>query len=183
MLIKVVRHIKHWHVLFVLGGYEQTITDKINQLSEEVEVEAFLPKVQKAFRKKGQVKVEEPLLFKNYVFVQTNLDYKEFSAFLVANIKSITGFIKLLKHDNEGTESLYPQEREFLERFTNKNKVIEQSIGFIEGDQVVILQGPLAGHESSIIKVNRHKRLAILEISMFGETREVEVGLEIISKT
>ena len=175
--------IKYWYVMFVLGGYEQTIANKINQLSEEVNIEAFLPKVQKAFRKKGQVKIEEHLLFKNYVFVQTDLDHIEFSSFLVVNIKSITGFIKLLKHDNEGTESLYPQEREFLERFTNKDKVIEQSIGFIEGDRVVILQGPLAGYESSIVRINRHKRVAVLDISMFGESREVEVGLEIILKT
>lgn len=169
--------------MFVLGGYEQAITDKINQLSIEIEIEAFLPRVQKAFRRKGQVKVEEHLLFKNYVFIQTELEYKQFLVFIEANIKSITGFIKLLKHDNEGTESLYPQERQFLERFTNKAKVIEQSVGFIEGDTVVVLQGPLAGHESEIVKINRHKRTALLNISMFGENREIEIGLEIVSKT
>ncbi len=167
----------------MLGGYEQTITNKINKYSDSVEIEAFLPKVQKAFRKKGQVFMEEHLMFKNYVFVQTNLEYKGFLIFLEENVKSITGFIKLLKHDNEGTESLYPQERLFLERFTNKAKVLEQSIGFIKGDTVIILQGPLVGYESNIVKINRHKRTACINISLFGEQREVEVGLEIISKT
>ena len=175
--------IKHWHVIFVMGGYEETITHKINEVSKLQEVEAFLPKVQKAFRRKGQVKMEEHLLFKNYVFVQTNLDFKAFNVFLMEHIRPITGFIKLLKHDNEGTESLYPQERDFLERFTNKAKVIEQSIGFIKGDKIVILQGPLAGYESNIKRINRHKRTALLEVSMFGEFRDVEVGLEVISKT
>ena len=174
---------KHWHVLFVRGGFEETIKHKINQQSETYPVEAFLPKVEKMFRKKGQVSKVEYLLFKNYVFVQTDLEYKDFNLFLEVFIKSITGFIKLLKHDTEGTESLYPEERHFIERFTNQSFTIEQSIGFIEGDQVIIMSGPLAGFESMIKKINRHKQIAILEVSMFGNTQDVEVGLEIISKT
>lgn len=174
---------KYWHVLFVLGGYEETIMTKINQQGENYPVEAFLPKVEKMFRKKGQVSKIEYLLFKNYVFVKTDLEYKEFNLFLEMFVKSITGFIKLLKHDNEGTDSLYPEEREFIERFTNKNYTIEKSIGFIEGDVVTIMTGPLAGFESMIKKINRHKQIAILELSMFGNSQDVEVGLEIISKT
>lgn len=174
---------KHWHVLFVLGGYEETIMKKINQQSDAAPVEAFLPKVEKMFKKKGQVSKVEYLLFKNYVFVQTDLEYKDFNLFLEVYVKSITGFIKLLKHDTEGTESLYPEERDFLERFTNKWFSIEKSVGFIEGDQVIIMTGPLAGFESMIKKINRHKQIAILEVSMFGSTQDIEVGLEIISKT
>jgi transcriptional antiterminator NusG len=38
------------------------------------------------------------------------------------------------------------------------------------------------GFESLIRKIDRHKRIAQLEIDMFGDKRTITVGLEIISK-
>ncbi|MFR3950420.1 MAG: hypothetical protein ACLTZM_27535 [Ruminococcus sp.] len=43
-------------------------------------------------------------------------------------------------------------------------------------------QGPLTGMEGSIRRIDRHKRIAHLEIEMFGRTVEMKVGLEIIEK-
>ena len=61
--------------------------------------------------------------------------------------------------------------------------MIEMSEGVIEGDQVRITKGPLRHHEGWIKKINRHKRLAYLEIEMFGRTLEAKVGLGIVRKT
>ena len=173
---------KYWYVLFVLTGYEEKVKDKINEYNIE-EIEAFIPKKTKHYKIKGQVIKKEEILFKGYIFVKTDLPYKEFKVFLSKDIKYLTGYIKLLEHDKEGTESLYPQERMFLERFTNKKHVIEESIGFIEGDQIIVTSGPLAGHESMIKKIDRHKRLAYLDIDMFGRSQTISISLEIISKT
>jgi len=180
---------KYWHVLFVRGGYEHKITAKINDFDslEKCEdtkvIEAFLPKVVKCYKRQKSIIKEEALLFKNYVFVRTDLDYQDFLIYLHKHIQSITGFIKLLKHDQVGTETLLPHERQFLEKFTNQDDLIESSIGFIEGDTIIITEGPLVGHESQIKKIDRHKRLATLDISMFGRPQSITVALEIISKT
>lgn len=53
----------------------------------------------------------------------------------------------------------------------------------IEGDEVKVVKGPLRGQEAKIVKVDRHKRLAWLEMHMFGRTKVVKVGLEIVSKS
>ena len=47
---------------------------------------------------------------------------------------------------------------------------------------VRILSGPLMGMEGNIRRIDRHKRIAYLEIEMFGRTVEMKVGLEIIRK-
>lgn len=172
----------YWYVLFVLTGYEEKVKDKINEYNIE-EVEAFIPKKTKHYKIKGQVIKKEEILFKGYVFVKSELSYKEFKIFLSKDIKYQSGFIKLLEHDREGTESLYPQERKFLEQFTNKKNIIEESIGFIEGDKIIVTSGPLAGHENMIRKIDRHKRLAYLDIDMFGRSQTISIALEIISKT
>lgn len=172
---------KYWYVLFVLSGYEEKIKDKING-SNDFEIEAFIPKKIKHFKSKHQVIKKEEVLFKGYVFVKTDLSYKEFKVYLNQEIRSVTGFIKLLEHDKEGTESLYPQERRFLEQFTNKEHVIEESIGVIEGDKIIVSSGPLVGYEAMIKKVDRHKRLAYIDIDMFGRSQTISVSLEIILK-
>ena len=56
------------------------------------------------------------------------------------------------------------------------------STGVIEGDQVIVTEGPLRGYEALISMIDRHKRLAFLEMHMFGRTKIVKVGLEIVSK-
>lgn len=168
----------NWHVLFVLGGHEHKIKDKINESHHD----AFIPKVTKLFKRKDELRKEDVPLFKNYVFVKSKSNTIEFQEYIQHEIQHMTGFIKLLKHDNEGTESLYPHEKEFLMKFANKDHVINQSQGFIEGDKIVITEGPLIGHESLIRKIDRHKRIAQLDIEMFGDKRTITVGLEIISK-
>lgn len=168
----------YWHVLFVRGGHEQKIVNKINEAGHE----AFLPKVTKLFKRKNEIKKEDFLLFKNYVFVKSELDTLNFQKYIQHEVKYMNGFIKLLKHDSEGTESLYPHEKEFLMKFANKDHVIDESKGLIEGDRIIITEGPLMGHESMIKKIDRHKRIAQLEIEMFGDKRMISVGLEIVSK-
>ena len=42
--------------------------------------------------------------------------------------------------------------------------------------------GPLQGMEGAIRKIDRHKRIAVLSLDMFGRTVDMKVGLEIIEK-
>ena len=60
--------------------------------------------------------------------------------------------------------------------------IAQESIGVIEGDQIIVERGPLKGLEGSIIKINRHKRIAIIRADFMGGPREIKVGLEIIDK-
>ena len=59
---------------------------------------------------------------------------------------------------------------------------MEMSEGLIEGDCVTVISGPLKGREASIVRIDRHKRLAWVDVSMFGRHKMIRVGLEIVSK-
>ncbi len=168
-----------WHVLFVRGGKEELVKEQVNRYEA---VNAFLPKVVKMYKRNGILNKEEKLLFQNYVFIQTTLEFNEFHQLLQSNIKPIQGFLKVLQHKDAQLETLYPHEKEFLMKFTNKDYVLEESIGFIENDQIIITEGPLKGHESMIKKIDRHKRTALISLSLFGLEQEVMVGLEIVRK-
>jgi transcription termination/antitermination protein NusG len=171
--------VEFWQVVHVLGGYEVKIRDFLNKDARNI---AFIPKKKKVFRKRGINTIEESVLFPNYVFVKSSMNNFEFMEYIQLYLIGIEGFIKLLKHDKVGTESLLPDEINFLKSFLNENFSIDQSIGIIEGDSVAVMDGPLVGYESLIRKIDRHKRLAWIQISMFGEERMISVPLEIISK-
>ena len=47
---------------------------------------------------------------------------------------------------------------------------------------MVVTSGPLRGREAQISKIDRHKRLAWLDMRMFGRNKSIKVGLEIVSK-
>ena len=83
----------------------------------------------------------------------------------------------------ESAESVLVQEEvELLMRIGTDKQLVEMSSGIIENDRVRILSGPLMGMEGNIRRIDRHKRIAYLEIEMFGRTVEMKVGLEIIRK-
>ena len=91
------------------------------------------------------------------------------------------GMTKLLKTGEEITP-LSPQEIALLQKLGKEDQEIEMSTGMIEGDRVQILTGPLLGMEGMIKKIDRHKRMAYLDVEMFGRTLAMRVGLEIIKK-
>ena len=46
----------------------------------------------------------------------------------------------------------------------------------------MVIRGPLKGHEARITRIDRHKRLAWMDMDMFGRHKTIRVGLEIVSK-
>ena len=60
--------------------------------------------------------------------------------------------------------------------------VMEMSEGVIEEDRVTVIHGPFKGHEARIARAGRHKRLAWVDMDMFGRRKTIRVRLEIVSK-
>ena len=56
------------------------------------------------------------------------------------------------------------------------------SSGYIEGDKIIITEGPLKNLEGTIRKLDRHKRTAVVQIKMMGQLRDVVMGVEIVKK-
>lgn len=95
--------------------------------------------------------------------------------------KKVIGLTKLIGIGDQ-IVPLVQEEVELLMRIGTDKQLVEMSSGIIENDRVRILSGPLMGMEGNIRRIDRHKRIAYLEIEMFGRTVEMKVGLEIIRK-
>ena len=102
---------------------------------------------------------------------------------LYTELKKIPDLTKLLGNDGEDIYPIYPQEAMFLTKFANRNHVVDMSRGVIENDKIIITDGPLMNLEGYITKIDRHKRIAYVDVELLGKITRVQVGLEIISKT
>ena len=96
-------------------------------------------------------------------------------------LRRIPELTKLLG-DAAYPSALYHEEVEFLLRFGEREHIVAMSQGYMEGDEVVVVSGPMRGYEGQIKRINRHKRMAVLNVHFFGRDMDVKVGLEIIDR-
>lgn len=166
-----------WYVLQVRTGTEENIRIQCrNNISDQVLEECFIPYYEEKKRIRGEWTLQRKVLFPGYIFViSDNIDR------LYESLKRVIGLTKLIGTGNE-IIPLTEEEKSFMIQFGGEEQIVKMSEGIIEGDQIIVLKGPLKGQEGYIRKIDRHKRKAWMEIPMFGRVQNIEIGLEIVSK-
>lgn len=166
----------NWYVLYVKGGKEASLMNVLKKQN----INAFIPMMEKFHKKNGNyIKVIVPM-YPNYIFIRTDLNQAEFNQRIYLIKQQSSGILKQLQVDKEGTSALHKEEISLLERMLNSQGIVEHSIGLIEGDHIEIIEGPLKGMESKIIRVDRHKRLAYLNSVFLG--KPIKISLEVLKK-
>ena len=161
-----------------MGGKERNVCEFLkNKYSWEV----FTPYREIVHKIKGERVIVKKLLFPSYVFIETALSPIDFRQKLLNEKKQFQGILKELKYEDD-VSALSEKEKAYLNGLMNDEKTVALSKGEIIGGKVLILEGPLKGYENSIKKVDRHKRKAVLQVVINGNTLEVNVPLEIVRK-
>lgn len=170
---------ENWYVIQVRSGLEEKTRKSCELLiSREVLSYCFIPYVSRMKKIKTRWIKQEEILFKGYVFLISD-NVKD----LYQELKKVPELTKLLGKQDEDIYPLKIHEIEFLKTFGNDSHIIDMSIGYIEGDSIIVTSGPLQGKEGLIRKIDRHKRIAYLDLDFFGKITTAKVGLEIISKS
>ena len=167
-----------WYVVQVIGGREKHVLNLMRTfVDEDLLEECFIPQYEVMKRMRGEWQKRSEILIPGYLFVVTKNPDK-----LSSELRKVPEFTKLLGN-NVLFIPLPDQEVAFVNAFTAPgHRVVEMSEGVIEGDEIVVLNGPLMGQAGLIKKIDRHKRLAYLEIEILGRKKSVKLGLEIVRK-
>ena len=122
----------------------------------------------------GSTSVIEKPLFPMVVLVVSGLGKEEFEKKLSL----------LEKHGYHIVccEKLTDEEKEKIIRLTDESCLVKASAGYISGSDVFVTEGPLMGLEEDIKYINRHSRMAKLQMQFLGETIRVKVPLVITGK-
>ena len=167
-----------WYAVQVATGREETARDMCRKLiDKELYEDIFIIRFDKAKRYYGEWHKEKEIMFPGYMFINTDNPNK-----IYEQLKNVPELTKILGRDGEEFSAIEPYKEEMFKAMVSEDYEIPISIGVIEGDKVIVKEGPLVGMEAYIKKIDRHKRIAILKTEMFEQKIGVSVGLEIIKK-
>ena len=88
----------------------------------------------------------------------------------------------LLERDSQ-LVPVRPEEESFLKGICGTGHHFGMSRGYIREGQTFVTEGPLQGKEHLIRRIDRHKRIARVGTPGEDRAREVQVGLEIVTKS
>ena len=164
----------NWYVVQVRTGKEEEIVKKCQfYIDHDILIDCFIPITKKKKKYHGTWHIVDDILFKGYIFIITNQVEQ-----LYTQLKKVPDLTKLLGNDGKEIYPIYPQEAMFLTKFSNKDHVVDISNGIIENDKIIINEGPLIGLEGLITKIDRHKRIAYVDVELLGKLTRVQGGLE-----
>lgn len=165
-------------VVQVVGGQEDRAAALIAKNAQGAVEDCFAPTREVMHRKSGQWHRILEKLFPGYVFVRTNASEQVREV-----LGRVPAFTRMLTSAGDTCLPLTADEVAWINATTNMDThVMEMSEGVIEGDRVMVIRGPLKGYEARITRIDRHKRLAWVDMDMFGRHKAIRVGLEIVSK-
>lgn len=116
-------------------------------------------------------------MFPGYIFIDSDNPQQ-----IYEHLKNVPELTKMLGRDKNEFTSIEAGKEAMFKAMVNDNYEIPLSVGVIEGDKVIVKEGPLSGMEGLIKKIDRHKRVAVLNAQMFEQDVDIRIGLEIIEK-
>lgn len=168
---------ENWYAVQVRTGKEQDTADLCRKIvDDDILWEAFIPRYERMKRYQREWHKEQLPMFPGYIFLVTERVEE-----LFYRLKKVPELTKILGDGREFIP-IKDEEKALLQQMGNEEHVTEMSVGYIAGERVVILSGPMMGMEGKIKKIDRHKRMAVLEVGMFGRWVDVKVGVEIVEK-
>lgn len=172
------RKVIMWYAVQVETRKESVIKDYCSKLVDRTTYnDIFVLRFNKVKKFYGKWHQESKVMFPGYIFIDTDTPEQVYEA-----LKNVPAFTNLLGRDKDSFVPIERSKEELFRKMVNDNYEIAMSCGLIDGDKVTITDGPLAGKEAMICKINRHKRTATLNVEMFGDKVGVTVGLEVVEK-
>ena len=181
----------HYSVLFTRTEKQSEMQKALSAVFPEGRGKIFLP-MREYYRRDKKENDLKPL-FPGYLFVYSDMGRKELHEFLLEHRVKVASFLKELGRYGqelpEGQEAsledtaadLTEEESRFLDTVLDEGGVQRMSAGYRESNgQIVVMEGPLVEYAGRIVKVDRHERVAYLNVRF----REIDIvaGLEVKPK-
>lgn len=168
-----------WYVFQTMSGEEQMCLNLCSAILDKSNYrEMFIPRhiVKKRYCKEWHDKLK--VMFPGYVFMECDSENIEQIYIQLWKVPQLT---KMLKNADM-VAPITKEEEEFLRSIMDDEHIVRYSEGFIVGQRVCITEGALRDVSGHIKKVDRHRRIAYLDIDFFGRDTPVEVGLSTVAR-
>jgi transcriptional antiterminator NusG len=142
----------------------------------EGDVSFYFPQRQLTIRKRGRKQEVLAPVFAGYVF----LEAPDIDEELFGSIKKVPGFYRFLE-SNQHIKELSGDDLKLVSHFVKFGEVIGKStVRFDEQSRIYVLSGPLEGLEGRIVKVDKRKQRAKVQLDLYKESFLVDFGFELL---
>ena len=170
----------YWYVLFVRTGSEERLAEKLRERLDADKHKPFVMKGEKIYRRQGVKEKRQTPCFPGYIFIESCESSADFIKSINPLIRSIEGLYRLLSYGNDSEVAVKDSERLTLNALFGDAHCIEVPRILKEGDTVKVISGTLAGHESKIVRLDKHG--VVIHFEMFGQVVEVVLGVELVKR-
>ena len=169
------------YVIYTASNLMSQMAMELEQCVLRDDETVYSPKIERIKRIKGQDKPIISYMFPGYLFIETENQEDLYLRIRSAMGKSIFQYCMLLR-DDDYILPLSVEEEQRINLLGGDEHLIRNSVGFIEGEQLIVTEGPLKDMTGYVKKIDRHKKTALLQIPFIGEMREIFVGLEVTNR-
>ena len=161
-----------WYVIYVRANMEEEVQNLLNNRFKE-SFFSLIPKRRLIVKRQGRAYHVLEKLFPGYVFIKTDMDRDKHKV-----INRTSGVVQLVSANTDYVK-VDDNEMAMILKLINSDGIIECSKLLKENSKITVIEGPLLGMESIIKKVNSHTNRAKILLSLMGEPRTLEVGVEV----
>ena len=166
-------------VISVQPRKEESFLKIARQRTDGSEVTFYWPRRRLTIRKKGKRVESLAPLFPGYIFLEAD----EINESIFRTVKRLPGFYRFLE-SNDRIRPLLGGDLELVRHFIRFGEVIGKSkVVFNEDSRIEVKSGPLEDLEGKIVKVDRRKQRAKVQLDLYKESFLVDFGFEVITPT
>lgn len=165
-----------WYVIQVQTRHEDEILAECLEKVVLPGESMFLMRGERFFHKDQDWEIRLYNLFPGYLFAET----EEIDSFRI-RLREVKKMTKVLRFGDE-VQPIYPEEEAFLREFGGVDHIVRLSEAYKLGDRLVVTEGPLIGQEGRVLWIDRHHRMAGIEVELLGRKINVKLGLGILKK-
>lgn len=166
-----------WYVVQVQARHELEVAklcqERISRPGEEI---FTMMAERKLRRKNGEWELVQEPAFQKYMFAET-----EDVQGLRIRLRQIVQMTKAIGVGDE-IVPIYPEEENVLRMLGGSEHVIRLSHGFVEGERIVVMDGPLQGLEGLVKWSNFRQKMVGIGVSLFGRETVVRLGVELVRR-
>lgn len=173
---------ERWYALYTEPGKEQEAAELLERaVSHEVWKCWGIPRKTKVFRSGGRLHFVEDVMFPGYLFVRTK-DIEKLSKELLKSRKFPQLIGGRTKNRGEILAPVEDKDLHFLQHVCGEN--LQRVMGVTQitlndENRIVRADGVLEQYRDQIVKLNLHKRFAIVEIQLFNRIQAVLFGVKL----
>jgi transcriptional antiterminator NusG len=169
----------NYYAIQVRTRAENKFIKLFKALHPHITLPVYFPQRRLDIRRKGKVTPSMSAVFPGYIFIEADSDENILA--YQWEFRRTEGFYRFLRSNQEITP-LADRDLELVLHFIkNAGPVAGKSrVYFNENSRIVVVEGPLAGLEGRIIKVDKRKGRAKVSLDLYNDSFAIDLAFEVI---